>query len=475
MPEHVALWGETGDLERTRARLKGKSAHRRQGTRVRVETPYLLHIYMAKDEGLYLVVARDDDEAARVGSRGRLFLGTQKAAQDRSLLRRYAVSRIVCVGTPAFYDQQEENADGAKGGDDEGEVGNNGSDGTTGGDSTGGLVYLEVNIKDLPSENLLGRLDACVAFIENGMRRGESVLVNCVYAQSRSAAIVVAYICRTTGLSISQATDKVREAQPTVHINPGFEAQLQLYYDLGCRLPESKAIYEDAPTAYSAVVGEKNNATMAGATYRWFSFAKTAQEEGLCGWAASGAERRVASHGATYRCKACRAPLFRDSNILDHAHPLVQAASDSVYASFSRHGDGSSWLKARDAAAASSFSTNKEPRGAKGRYQPRAPPGRGAADSSCRSRGVGPSDERCRSCTSVFTEALDWVVIVDSTCSRDNAQSSGKITCPGTKGAAACGSKLGAWSLGGIACSCGKMVKPAIQFTLSRIERVQAF
>lgn len=424
---------------------------------------------MASEQGLYCV--QEDDEAARpVGRRGRLFLGTQEAAQDRSLLRRYTVSRIVCVGTPAFHQHEEENGHGANGGD--------GGDSSTkfSGDATEDLGYHEVNIKDLPSENLLGRLDACVAFIEDGMRRGESVLVNCVYAQSRSAAVVVAYLMRE-GLSLSQATDKVREAQPTVHINPGFEAQLQLYYDLGCRLPGTKSIHdEEAPTSSPTVEAEKRNATMAGATYRWFSFAKRVQEEGLYRrWAPGGAETRVISSGATYRCKACRASLFRDSNILDHAHPLVQAASDSVYASFSRHGDGSSWLKARDAAAAVSFSTKKGRCGTKSGHQPRVS-GRGVKDSGCQSRNVAPSDdERCGNCTSVFTEALDWVGIVDSMCSKDMAHSSGKIACPGTKGKAACGSKLGAWSLGGVTCSCGRMIKPAIQFTLGRIERVRAF
>ena len=431
---------------------------------------------MSSEHELYHVATGDDSAQTlhhHAGRQGRLFLGTQKAAQDRSLLRRYAVSRVVCVGTPAFHQQEGEDVDDEANG---GEDGDNGSSGATcsGGDTPGNLVYLEVNIKDLPSENLLGRLDACVTFVEDGMHRGEGVLVNCVYAQSRSAAVVVAYLMRK-GLSLPQATDKVREAQPTVHINPGFEAQLQLYYELGCRLPETKAIHEKALTTSSAAA--KVEKSTAGATYRWFSFAKRAQAESLWRCTAPGeAETRVTSSGALYRCKACRAPLFRESNVLDHAHPLVQAASDSVYASFSRHGDGSSWLVARDAAAAASFSTKKAScRGGKGRHQAPCVSGRLVKDNGCRSSGVVPSggDGRCMNCTSIFTEALGWVGIVDSACSRDFARGAGKITCPGTKGTTICGSKLGAWSLGGISCSCGRMVKPAVQFTLGRIERVR--
>ena len=403
---------------------------------------------MGGDEGIYPVFdgARTRDGLAGKQG-GRLFLGTQKAAQDLSILRQHGVTRIVCAGTPAFH------------------LGGKGVDGAS---PAGEFSYLEVDIKDLPSENLLGRLDECVAFVENGMRGGETVLVNCVFAQSRSAAIVVAYLMHT-GLSISQATDKVREAQPTVHINPGFEAQLQLYSDLGCRLPETETL-EGVPTAERS---KNSSMARAGATYRWFLLAKTAEEDGLRGWMARRrVEARAVANGPTYRCKACRAPLFHERNILDHAHPLVLAMSDSVYASFSRHGDGSSWLKARDAAAAASFSTNKgAARGTKDRQRPRVPGG-----GSGRGKVVSLPDERCGICTSVFTEALDWIGIGESGGSNtDLAQNSGKVTCPGKKGEAVCGSKLGAWSLGGINCSCGRMVKPAVQFTLSRIERVQAF
>ncbi|CAM9300580.1 unnamed protein product [Pylaiella littoralis] len=300
------------------------------------------------------------------------------------------------------------------------------------------------------------------------MQRGETVLVNCVYAQSRSAAVVVAYLMERNGMSLPQAMDKAREAQPTVHINPGFEAQLVLFRDLGFKPPIEEENYS-----------KHTSTEEAGATYRWFLFATKLKMEDSCRWAApaGGAETRVISAGSTYRCKACRSPLFRDSNVLDHLHPIVLAASDSIYASFSRHGDGSSWLQARNAAAAAApSSTRKVVRVAKGRHQPSGQPGGGgsAIDNNSR-RGVAPSAERCN-CTSVFTEALDWVGIMESKDSKDfTHRRSGKISCPGRKGTALCGSKLGAWNLDGTQCSCGRMVKPAIQFTLNRIERVQAF
>lgn len=136
------------------------------------------HCCQRAEQGLHLLALEQLGE----GNEARLFLGTQKAAQDRSLLRRERISRIVCVGTPAFH--QGEAGEGQH-------EGGNGDDADTP-DSSGRndrrLVYLEVPVLDLPSENLLGRLDACVYFIEDGLRRGERLLVNCVFAQSRSAA-----------------------------------------------------------------------------------------------------------------------------------------------------------------------------------------------------------------------------------------------------------------------------------------------
>ncbi|CAM9226739.1 unnamed protein product [Hapterophycus canaliculatus] len=431
---------------------------------------------MASDNGLYLIPLSDGE--------ARLFLGTQKAAQDRLLLRRHGISRIVCVGTPAFH--QAGRAEG-----DEGDV--DSIDDTKKGRSTDkaeavGFLYLEIPILDLPSENLVGHLDRSAAFIAEGVRREENVLVNCVYAQSRSATVVTGYLMRQESLSLTQAMNRVKEAQPTVHINPGFEAQLELYRDLGCRLPGSKAIAISTSTCTGKVpnVGQQTGTDeklWAASIYRWFTFAsrlnttggnrdsRVLQPEGLSlliDGGGGGTEGPVTT--MLYRCKACRAPLFRDDNVLDHFHPVIAAVSDSIYASFSRHGDGSSWLKARNAAAATKApaSTKKVVAGAKPRqlgvrsYENVVGKGSGSSSSD---RGVGCLGGR-GSCSSIFTEPLDWVGITESGHRR------GKITCPGRK-TTACGSKLGAWSLEGTNCSCGRMVKPATQFTLSRVECVK--
>lgn len=126
------------------------------------------------DQGIYCVLKE---------SPAQLFLGTQKAAQNRQLLHRHGVKKIVCAGTPAFHRHGDR-----VGGEEPLEGHDEGDTSSTSNNNGRGFAYLEVPVLDLPSENLLARLDECTAFIEDGMHRGQGVFVNCVFAQSRSAA-----------------------------------------------------------------------------------------------------------------------------------------------------------------------------------------------------------------------------------------------------------------------------------------------
>lgn len=285
--------------------------------------------------------------------------------------------------------------------------------------------------------------------------------------------VVTAYLMKHKGWALAQALAEVRRAQPTVHINPGFEAQLSLYQELGCRLP-------------GEVTTPGRGNVHASATYRWFLLAcglknnkysahlsgtnketrftadiRNGEEADACGSEHNGKPGLVKkiTNGPFFRCKSCSHPLFSECNIIDHLHPLVRTVSDSTYDSFSRHGDGSSWLAARDAASAN----RAKQKASSQRRLHNGGTGRG------KRRFEGPvSAMPTGHCTSVFTEPLEWM----RGFSGGNFERVGKITCPGIKASrTVCGGKLGAWSLDGIDCSCGTTVKPAVQFILSRIER----
>lgn len=292
--------------------------------------------------------------------------------------------------------------------------------------------------------------------------------------------VVVAYIMKRKGIALADAVEIARAAQPTVHINPGFKAQLELYQDMGCSL---------------SVLDEKRAPPTAGATYRWFLFASNVSGGHCSGtvvpyafgdeYTSTISMKSVAPVNSTtqtgeafakterlktasYRCKACRTLLFSGRNVMDHLHPIVLAASDSTYESFRRHGDGSSWLAAREAASAASDHGAGKPT-SRASKECLSRNGRGTTENMKGSASGNPSTSGIRSCTSVFTEALPWVGMLGVGGGLARGESSGKINCTGRNGVA-CGNKLGTWSLQGTACSCGRKVKPAMQFTLSRIE-----
>jgi hypothetical protein len=57
------------------------------------------------------------------------------------------------------------------------------------------------------------------------LERKTNVLVHCVYGQSRSAATIMAYLI-TSGLTITEAMEKMVQCNPSTCINPGFLTQL---------------------------------------------------------------------------------------------------------------------------------------------------------------------------------------------------------------------------------------------------------
>lgn len=130
-------------------------------------------------------------------SNGRLYLGTQAAAQDAALLAQHGIERVVSVGTPAFHEGQ--------------------------------FQYLQVPVLDLPSANLLQYFDDALQFIDAGVKSGRGVLVNCVFAQSRSAASEFRNKERCHSHSAPSAGAFVLSQNATVYDNVA-----KMYSGVGC-------------------------------------------------------------------------------------------------------------------------------------------------------------------------------------------------------------------------------------------------
>lgn len=91
----------------------------------------------------------------------------------------------------------------------------------------------------MEDELLLRHFAECIAFlVDQTGPRGRRVLVHCVYGQSRSAAICVAFLMTTQKLSLLEAYDAVQRARPCIYINSGFLRQLELFERMGANSDE---------------------------------------------------------------------------------------------------------------------------------------------------------------------------------------------------------------------------------------------
>lgn len=90
-----------------------------------------------------------------------------------------------------------------------------------------------VNILDQEDANLLDCLEDAVEFIEEAIDDDGKVLVHCVSGVSRSAAVVVAYMSYSMGLSVQEALEILKISCPQVSPNEGFMRQLTLFEEMG--------------------------------------------------------------------------------------------------------------------------------------------------------------------------------------------------------------------------------------------------
>ena len=88
--------------------------------------------------------------------------------------------------------------------------------------------YSFPSFLDMPETNLLLIFDETTTIIEEYIRMDMHVLVHCVHGQSRSSAIIAAYLIISKSLSLQSALDLLAEKRSSICINPGFLSQLHL-------------------------------------------------------------------------------------------------------------------------------------------------------------------------------------------------------------------------------------------------------
>jgi len=151
------------------------------------------------------------------------------------------------------------------------------------------------NIEDMPDENILQYFPEGVAFMDDAISSGKSVLVHCAAGISRSSSFVCAYLMKVDGLTFEEALEEVKKARPIVSPNLGFRKQLNLWYDMQFQLEgttKAHAVYKMEMAARKFIV----TGTLDAAVLHY-------------------APDPVESY---YMCDLCQRGLFGEDNLVPH-------------------------------------------------------------------------------------------------------------------------------------------------------------
>eukprot|EP00245_Coleochaete_scutata_P005903 TRINITY_DN19891_c0_g1_i1.p1 TRINITY_DN19891_c0_g1~~TRINITY_DN19891_c0_g1_i1.p1 ORF type:complete len:268 (-),score=35.34 TRINITY_DN19891_c0_g1_i1:847-1650(-) len=81
----------------------------------------------------------------------------------------------------------------------------------------------------ITNEKALLPFDECFEFIEASRQENERVLVHCMSGQTRSPAVVIAYLMRHKGWRLPQSYQWVKDRHPCTNITPAMGQHLQEY------------------------------------------------------------------------------------------------------------------------------------------------------------------------------------------------------------------------------------------------------
>jgi Dual specificity phosphatase, catalytic domain len=103
------------------------------------------------------------------------------------------------------------------------------------------VKHVEYKLKDkldevfvsLRLEEVLQEMDAYLLGHSNSELHRQCCLVHCVMGQSRSAAVIAAWLVTREGSSLEGALDKIRSARPAIHPNMSFIAGLRAIEQCG--------------------------------------------------------------------------------------------------------------------------------------------------------------------------------------------------------------------------------------------------
>ncbi|KAL3907898.1 MAG: hypothetical protein SGPRY_010007 [Prymnesium sp.] len=165
-----------------------------------------------------------------------------------------------------------------------------------------GVQYRVVDAEDRPSFEIATFFEQTNAYIQEALATPQcAVLVHCHSGVSRSAAIVLAYLMSTFGITLREALRVVRDARPSVSPNAGFEKQL-VRYEMSLKTVAARA--ESAQESKTGMKRVREDVKSAGSAERASAVDEPPSSQELLGLEVSEALSRLHAHMGSVP-KAC--------------------------------------------------------------------------------------------------------------------------------------------------------------------------
>lgn len=285
--------------------------------------------------------------------------------------------------------------------------------------------YL-IDITDESTTNLLEHLDNAINFIDDALSTSSekydlepadlmgAVLVHCAQGQSRSVAVVIAYLMYKHALTYKQAFYAVKRKITDAEPNPGFVKQLRLFNEMGCKVDKENHTYKEFVVRSSL---EQDPTGVALRRSGYWQRKKDANDTDVSQGekpAQDSDDQKCSETVAPFnlRCKRCTMVLARNLDVLTHEIP--EAESRQAYF----------------------FRTNPN------------------------SRTVISSVDASKKCSHYFmNEPVAWMEP-----ELNKQEMEGKLACP------KCNAKVGGYSWKGSRCSCGKWIIPALHLQSAKVD-----
>ncbi|XP_014204662.1 dual specificity protein phosphatase MPK-4 [Copidosoma floridanum] len=313
-----------------------------------------------------------------------LYLGNLTAATDLDWLKQTQISHILTVDSCPLPRKIQDSLPHIK------------------------LKYMQMT--DMPREDLLTSFEDSNQFIQSALDSGGKVLVHCYFGVSRSATIVIAFVMKKYNFPFDKAFEAVKAKRRFVGPNPGFQAQLKLYEDMGFTIDCSNIQFK----IYRLQIAADKVRKVKILPQNYVDLVKP-----------DPALLSTHPEPTVYRCKKCRRILANASNILPHRPKEKQI-----------------WRHV-------SCKRDKVPKQIRALEKPAEP-------SAKKEEKEEANTEPCNK--THFVEPLAWMPDILNKCE-------GKLHCP------KCNSKLGSFSwVSGCQCPCGSKVAPAFYFVPSKVD-----